>query len=92
MLFRIVIVVLAMLTIGGAVRAEGFPVKLLHARGEVTISAPPQRIVSIGYNDQDFLYALGVAPVGVHEWWGGQPYATCPGRKRRAPRWALRPR
>ena len=31
-----------------------------------------------GLNEADYLYSLGVAPVGVHEWFGEYPYATGP--------------
>lgn len=56
--------------------AQEFPLTLTHAMGETTIPAKPARVLSIGVHEQDFLYALGVAPVGVHEWWGEKPYAT----------------
>ena len=69
---------LAMLLVASPAFAQSFPITLTHAKGEITIPAEPQRVVSLGLNDQDFLYALGVAPVGVHEWWGEQPYATWP--------------
>jgi iron complex transport system substrate-binding protein len=56
--------------------AAGFPVSIENAFGTTTVPAKPLRVVSIGYVEQDFLYALGVAPVGVREWFGGKPYAT----------------
>jgi iron complex transport system substrate-binding protein len=52
------------------------PIVLTHSYGTTQIDTPPARIVSVGYHEQDFLYALGLAPVGVHEWFGGRPYAT----------------
>lgn len=42
------------------------------------MASEPERVVVVGFNEGDYLYALGVAPVAVHEWWGGYPYATGP--------------
>lgn len=51
-------------------------VEITHRFGNTHIASPPQRIVSVGYHEQDFLYALGIVPVGVHDWFGGRPFAT----------------
>lgn len=58
--------------------AAPWPRQLRHALGTTTLVEPPRRIVSVGYHEQDFIYALGIAPVGVHEWFGGYPHATWP--------------
>ena len=60
------------------VLAAGFPVTIPNAFGDTTVPAAPRRVVSIGYVEQDFLYALGIAPVGVRNWWGDYAYATWP--------------
>ena len=51
-------------------RGDGFPVTLTHAFGTTTVEAAPQRVVTIGFNEQDFALALGVEPVGVREFLG----------------------
>ncbi len=61
---------------GGA--APGFPVTVEHALGTTEITAPPQRVVSLGYTDQDAILALGVVPVAIREFTGKQPSATWP--------------
>lgn len=55
-----------------------FPVTLEHKFGSTTIESEPQRVVSVGFHEQDWLYALGVAPVAVREWYNGYDYATWP--------------
>ncbi|OLT10733.1 hypothetical protein BJF78_05425 [Pseudonocardia sp. CNS-139] len=49
-----------------------FPATVEHKYGTTTIPAPPQRVVTIGYQEHDFVYALGVQPVGVRWWYGPQ--------------------
>lgn len=50
--------------------ADGFPVTVEHAFGSTTIEQRPQRVVTAGFNEQDFSLALGVTPVGVREFLG----------------------
>ena len=47
--------------------APGFPVSIENRFGTTEIPAEPQRVVTVGFNDQDFVLALGVTPVGVRE-------------------------
>lgn len=57
---------------------EGFPVEVDHAFGTTEVSSAPERVVSVGYTEHDTLLALGIAPVGVTDWYGDRPYATWP--------------
>jgi iron complex transport system substrate-binding protein len=44
-----------------------FPVTITHEYGSATIPAAPQRIVTVGFNEADFVLALGEQPVGERE-------------------------
>ena len=50
--------------------AAGFPTTIEHKFGTTTIERAPARVVTIGYQEHDFVLALGVAPVGVRYWYG----------------------
>jgi iron complex transport system substrate-binding protein len=58
--------------------SSGFPVTIEHALGSTTITTAPQRVVTIGWSDQDPVLALGVVPVGTTEWFNEQPGAIFP--------------
>jgi iron-siderophore transport system substrate-binding protein len=53
-----------------------FPVKIDHKFGATTIKAKPARVVTVGWNDQDFVLALGVTPVSTRAWF--EEYHTYP--------------
>lgn len=58
--------------------SQSFPVTVEHVHGSTTVPDEPERVVSVGFNDQDVLLALGIKPVAVREWFGEQPHATWP--------------
>jgi iron complex transport system substrate-binding protein len=55
-----------------------FPVSVEHEFGTTVVPAAPQRVVSLGYTDQDAILALGVVPVAIREFTGNRPSATWP--------------
>lgn len=63
---------------GATGEAAAFPVTIAHKYGSTVIPAEPERVVTVGFSEQDPVLALGVVPVGVREWFGNQPYATWP--------------
>ena len=58
--------------------ATVFPVTVTHKYGDTVVPAAPQRVVVVGYTEQDILLALGITPVATTEWYGKQPYAVWP--------------
>lgn len=54
------------------------PVTIEHKYGSATIPETPERVVTVGFVEQDALLALGVVPVGTTEWYGEQPGALWP--------------
>lgn len=61
---------------GAADRASAFPVTIAHRHGSTQIASEPKRVVTVGFNEHDFVLALGVKPVAVREWFGERPSAT----------------
>jgi len=61
-----------------AAEAAAFPVTIEHKYGRTEIARVPERVVTVGFNEHDFVLALGVTPVAVRDWFGEQPYATWP--------------
>lgn len=53
-----------------AAPGEAFPVTIEHAYGTAQIPARPERVVSLGYTEQDAILAFGVVPVAVRHAFG----------------------
>lgn len=58
--------------------AAAFPVTVEHRFGSTEIPSEPERVVTVGYTDQDIALALGVVPVGVGDFLGGYDWRTRP--------------
>ncbi|MFT3854940.1 MAG: ABC transporter substrate-binding protein [Ilumatobacteraceae bacterium] len=58
--------------------ADTFPVTITHKYGEAVIPEEPTKVISVGFNDQDAILALGVKPIAIRDWYGDQPFATWP--------------
>ena len=57
---------------------DAFPVTIEHKFGSTIINEEPQRVVSIGYNEQDPLLALGVKPLALRYWFGDESSGIFP--------------
>ncbi|MEM9520054.1 MAG: iron-siderophore ABC transporter substrate-binding protein [Actinomycetota bacterium] len=54
------------------------PIVVTHKFGATEVPRNPQRVLSLGFSDQDDLLALGIVPVGILDWFGNQPNAVWP--------------
>ena len=45
--------------------ADAYPLTIEHRFGTVELSAPPERVVSLGYTEQDAIVAFGIEPIAV---------------------------
>jgi iron complex transport system substrate-binding protein len=61
----------------GEVTDDG-SVTVKHVFGETRVLAPPMRVVSAGLTEQDDLLAVGVIPIAVTDWFGGEPFGVWP--------------
>ena len=52
-------------TVSGADEETEYPITIQHAYGETVIESKPERIATVGWENQDTPLALGIAPVGV---------------------------
>ena len=55
-----------------------FPVTIEHKFGSTTVENRPERVVALGYTEQDTLFALGVEPVAVRYFFGDKSDAVFP--------------
>jgi iron complex transport system substrate-binding protein len=62
----------------GQTAAAAFPVSVEHKFGTTRIESEPERVVTVGYTDQDPVLALGVVPVGVGDFLGGYKWRERP--------------
>lgn len=49
---------------------------IVHLFGETEVPLNPQRIVSVGWDEHDFLLSFGIQPIMLRDGWGDQPFGT----------------
>lgn len=57
---------------GSGSTESAFPVTIDHKYGSTEIPAEPQRVLSLGFQEHDFIFALGVSPIAVRYWYGDE--------------------
>jgi len=81
-LFLVTILVLALLAALPAAAQDAqdapFPVTIEHKFGSTTLTEAPERVVVVGFSEQDAALALGITPVAARYWYGDTQDATFP--------------
>lgn len=62
----------------GEAATDAFPVAIEHKYGSTVIADAPERVLSLGYNEHDAIFALGVEPIAVRYWYGDEDDAIFP--------------
>lgn len=52
--------------------ASAFPVSIEHKFGSTEIPERPDRVLSLGYQEHDAIFALGVTPIAMRYWYGDE--------------------
>lgn len=76
--FLLSFTILLGIVLTNTVFAQDFPVTVAHKFGSTTLQEQPTRVVSLGYTEQDALFALGVKPVAVRYFFGDEDDAIFP--------------
>lgn len=75
---RLILAPAALLLTATAALAEDWPRSFEHRYGATVIEAPPERVVSLSYQNHDNFLALGIVPVGLRYWYGDHPFGVWP--------------
>lgn len=62
----------------GDAASRAFPVTIEHKFGRTEIPAQPTRVLSLGFQEHDAIFALGVTPIAVRFWFGDESDAIFP--------------
>lgn len=61
-----------------AAQDDVFPVTIEHKFGSTTITQAPQRVITLGFTEQDPVLALGIQPIAIRYWYGDENNAIFP--------------
>lgn len=58
--------------------ADEVLISIDHKFGTMELTEVPERVLTIGYSEQDPVLALGVVPIAIRDWFGDYPYGVWP--------------